>query len=45
MHPAVEEKASRLRFFMTAIHTEEEIRYTVKALVEETENMKKFLLS
>lgn len=45
MYPAVEEKASRLRFFMTAIHTEEEIRYTVKALVEETENMKKFLLN
>ncbi len=43
MYPAVEEKAARLRFFMTAIHTEEQIRYTVKALVEETEKMKRIL--
>ncbi len=43
MYPAVEEKAARLRFFMTAIHTEEEIRYTMKTLVEETEKAKKIL--
>lgn len=35
LYPAVEEKAARLRFFMTAVHTEEQIRYTVKALAEE----------
>ncbi len=31
LHPAVEEKAARLRFFITSAHTEEQIRYTVKA--------------
>lgn len=43
MYPAVEEKAARLRFFMTAIHTEEQIRYTVKTLIEETEKAKQIL--
>lgn len=43
IHPAVEEKAARLRFFMTAIHTEEQIRYTVKTIIEETEKAKKIL--
>ena len=33
LHPAVEEKAARLRFFITSAHTEEQIRYTVDALV------------
>ena len=33
LHPAVEEKAARLRFFVTSAHTEEQIRYTVAALV------------
>ncbi|GHT10815.1 hypothetical protein FACS1894170_03580 [Planctomycetales bacterium] len=32
LHPAVEEKAARLRFFVTSAHTEEQIRYTVNAL-------------
>jgi len=32
LHPAVEEKAARLRFFITSAHTEEQIRYTVDAL-------------
>lgn len=36
LYPAVEEKAARLRFFMTAIHTREEIEYTVQTLLEET---------
>jgi 7-keto-8-aminopelargonate synthetase-like enzyme len=31
LHPAVEEKAARLRFFITSAHTEEQIRYTVEA--------------
>jgi 8-amino-7-oxononanoate synthase/acyl carrier protein len=34
LHPAVEEKAARLRFFITSDHTEEQIRYTVNALTE-----------
>ncbi len=35
MYPAVEEKAARLRFFMTAVHTEEQIRYTINTLADE----------
>ena len=35
LHPAVEESAARLRFFVTAKHTEEQIRLTVDAVVEE----------
>ena len=31
---AVEEKAARLRFFITSVHTEEQIRYTVDVLSE-----------
>lgn len=32
IHPAVEEKAARLRFFLSAMHTEEEISSTVQTL-------------
>jgi 8-amino-7-oxononanoate synthase len=35
LHPAVEESAARLRFFITAKHTEEQIRKTVDAVAEE----------
>lgn len=35
LHPAVEERAARMRFFITSNHTEEQIRYTVQALAEE----------
>jgi 8-amino-7-oxononanoate synthase len=35
LHPAVEEQAARLRFFLTATHTEEQIRFTVAAVDEE----------
>jgi 8-amino-7-oxononanoate synthase/acyl carrier protein len=35
MYPAVEEKAARLRFFLTALHTSEQIRKTVHAVSEE----------
>ncbi|HJT36223.1 MAG TPA: aminotransferase class I/II-fold pyridoxal phosphate-dependent enzyme [Pirellulales bacterium] len=35
VHPAVEERASRLRFFITSNHSEEQIRYTIDALAEE----------
>jgi 8-amino-7-oxononanoate synthase len=42
LHPAVEEKAARLRFFITSAHTEEQIRYTIKALTESLENISLF---
>lgn len=32
IHPAVEEKAARLRFFLSAMHTEEEIRRTCQTM-------------
>jgi 8-amino-7-oxononanoate synthase len=35
LHPAVEEIASRLRFFITACHNERQIRHTVAAMVKE----------
>jgi 8-amino-7-oxononanoate synthase len=35
LYPAVEEKASRLRFFITSTHTAEQIRTTVDAVAEE----------
>jgi 8-amino-7-oxononanoate synthase len=35
VHPAVEENASRLRYFITACHTEKQLRYTIDATVEE----------
>jgi 8-amino-7-oxononanoate synthase len=37
VHPAVEENAARLRFFISAAHTEEEIRHAVTVLAEELE--------
>jgi hypothetical protein len=35
LHPAVEEKATRLRFFITSRHSEEQIRQAVEAVAEE----------
>jgi hypothetical protein len=35
LYPAVEESAARLRFFVTARHTEPQIRTTVDAVAEE----------
>jgi 7-keto-8-aminopelargonate synthetase-like enzyme len=35
LHPAVEETAARLRFFITCEHTAEQIRVTVDAVAEE----------
>ena len=35
VHPAVEEGASRLRYFITSLHSEEQLRYTIDAMVEE----------
>ena len=39
LHPAVEEKAARLRFFITATHTEEQIRAAVDATATELERI------
>ena len=39
LHPAVEESASRLRFFITSGHTSEELQYTVKIMTEELEKI------
>jgi 8-amino-7-oxononanoate synthase len=39
LHPAVEEKAARLRFFITTRHTEKQIRDTVDAVTEELEKI------
>jgi len=36
LYPAVPERAARLRFFVTASHTEEQIRDTVNILLEES---------
>ena len=36
LYPAVPERAARLRFFVTASHTEEQIRDTVATLLEES---------
>jgi 8-amino-7-oxononanoate synthase len=35
LYPAVEENMARLRFFLTATHTEEQIRYTIDAIAQE----------
>jgi hypothetical protein len=35
VYPAVEESLARLRFFITARHTEEQLRIAASALVEE----------
>ena len=37
--PAVAEKAARLRFFITAAHTPDQIRHTVKVVAEEIEKL------
>ena len=39
LHPAVSENAARLRFFVSALHTEDQIRFTVDTLVEEMANV------
>ena len=39
LYPAVEESAARLRFFLTSMHTEEQIRYAVDVVAEELEKI------
>jgi len=41
LHPAVAEEAARLRFFISATHTEEQIRYTADALMESWKQLQK----
>jgi 8-amino-7-oxononanoate synthase len=40
LHPAVEESAARLRFFITSLHTEAQIRQTIQAVAEELEKIR-----
>ncbi|MHB8898088.1 MAG: aminotransferase class I/II-fold pyridoxal phosphate-dependent enzyme [Thermoguttaceae bacterium] len=40
LYPAVEESAARLRFFITSLHSEEQIQRTVAAIVEELERIR-----
>jgi 8-amino-7-oxononanoate synthase/acyl carrier protein len=39
LYPAVEERAARLRFFITSTHTPEQIRTTVRATAEELDRI------
>jgi 8-amino-7-oxononanoate synthase/acyl carrier protein len=39
LYPAVEERAARLRFFITSTHTAEQIRRTVRATAEELDRI------
>lgn len=39
LYPAVPEKSARLRFFISSEHTEDQIRQTVQAVVEETSRL------
>jgi len=39
LYPAVEERAARLRFFITASHTEEQIRHSIDVTTEEVERI------
>ena len=34
LHPAVEERAARLRFFISSAHSTEQIRYTLDKLID-----------
>ena len=40
IYPAVEERAARLRFFLCASHTEEQLQYTVEILARECKKQK-----
>jgi 7-keto-8-aminopelargonate synthetase-like enzyme len=39
LYPAVEESAARLRFFITATHTPQQIRFTVDSIAEELDKL------
>lgn len=40
LHPAVEEKAARLRFFISSAHSFDQIEYTVNCVAEKLEELK-----
>jgi 8-amino-7-oxononanoate synthase len=40
IYPAVENSAARLRFFITALHTDDEIRQTIKAMAGHLEKLR-----
>jgi 7-keto-8-aminopelargonate synthetase-like enzyme len=39
LHPAVEESAARLRYFITSLHTPQQIRQAVDVMTEELEKI------
>jgi 8-amino-7-oxononanoate synthase len=41
IYPAVEERAARLRFFLSSTHTSEQINTTVELVVKELKSLKK----
>jgi 8-amino-7-oxononanoate synthase len=41
IYPGVEDDKARLRFFLSATHTEEELRYTVEVLAEELDKLRR----
>jgi len=45
LYPAVEERAARLRFFITACHSEKQIRHTVDVVAEELSQISKHYLA
>jgi 8-amino-7-oxononanoate synthase len=45
LYPAVDENAARLRFFVTSLHTEEQLDRTVRALTEELSGLDASLLA
>lgn len=45
LYPAVEERAARLRFFITACHSEKQIRHTVDLVAEELGQISKHYLA
>ncbi len=40
LYPAVADNASRLRFFLSALHTEEELAYTTRTVAEELQRIR-----
>jgi 7-keto-8-aminopelargonate synthetase-like enzyme len=41
LYPAVDERDARLRFFLTALHTEEQIEDTLDTLAEELDRIQR----
>ena len=39
LHPAVEENAARMRFFICTLHSQQQIRYAIDVMVEELEKI------